>query len=105
MPNGAPGLGCMPGRSTGASRRVMPNHPMAAGQPDSTADSPVCLPFHPDLPANFNHCERKFDLVTIFVAIHGRMAPVTVANPSLRIALVARRHIDLKRVCSCCCLP
>ncbi|WP_419866358.1 Ms4527A family Cys-rich leader peptide [Mycobacterium scrofulaceum] len=30
---------------------------------------------------------------------------VTVAQPSLRIALVARRHIDLKRVCSCCCLP
>ncbi|WP_372451370.1 Ms4527A family Cys-rich leader peptide [Mycolicibacter acidiphilus] len=21
------------------------------------------------------------------------------------VALVARRHIDLKRVCSCCCLP
>src|SRR6185312_8214641 len=102
MPNGAPGLGCMPGRSTGASRRVMPNHRMAATFP---ADSRFCLPFHPDLPANFNHCEQKFDLVTMFVAIHGRMAHVTVANPSLRIALVARRHIDLKRVCSCCCLP
>ncbi|WP_369807300.1 Ms4527A family Cys-rich leader peptide [Mycobacterium sp. 852002-51057_SCH5723018] len=23
----------------------------------------------------------------------------------MRIALVARRHIDLKRVCSSCCLP
>ncbi|MGK2881261.1 MAG: Ms4527A family Cys-rich leader peptide [Mycobacterium sp.] len=22
-----------------------------------------------------------------------------------RVFLVARRHIDLKRVCSCCCLP
>ncbi|WP_366663724.1 Ms4527A family Cys-rich leader peptide [Mycobacterium asiaticum] len=33
------------------------------------------------------------------------MAAVTVANSSLRVALVARRHIDLKRVCSCCCLP
>ncbi|WP_414686191.1 Ms4527A family Cys-rich leader peptide [Mycobacterium sp.] len=31
------------------------------------------------------------------------MAAVT-ANRSLHIALVARRHIDLKRVCSCCCL-
>jgi len=34
---------------------------------------------------------------------------VIAANPSLRpylrTALVARRHIDLKRVCSCCCLP
>ncbi|MGO9157142.1 Ms4527A family Cys-rich leader peptide [Mycobacterium sp.] len=31
------------------------------------------------------------------------------ANPNLRshlrTALVVRRHIDLKRVCSCCCLP
>ncbi|MFE3290449.1 MULTISPECIES: Ms4527A family Cys-rich leader peptide [Rhodococcus] len=23
----------------------------------------------------------------------------------LGIVLVARRHVDLKRVCSCCCLP
>jgi hypothetical protein len=22
-----------------------------------------------------------------------------------RVSLVARRHIDFKRVCSCCCLP
>ncbi|WP_372517604.1 Ms4527A family Cys-rich leader peptide [Mycobacterium florentinum] len=28
---------------------------------------------------------------------------MTLAQPSLRIALVARRHIDLKRVCSCSC--
>jgi hypothetical protein len=46
----------------------------------------------------------KFDLVALLLTIHGRMGPVTVAQPSLRIALVARRHIDLKRVCSCCCL-
>ncbi|MGF2945977.1 Ms4527A family Cys-rich leader peptide [Mycobacterium sp. Lab-001] len=32
------------------------------------------------------------------------MAGVTVSNPRLRVALVTRRHIDLKRVCSCCCL-
>ncbi|WP_424734089.1 Ms4527A family Cys-rich leader peptide [Mycobacterium sp.] len=30
---------------------------------------------------------------------------VTVAKPTPRIPLVARRHIDLKRVCSCSCLP
>ncbi|WP_372516856.1 Ms4527A family Cys-rich leader peptide [Mycobacterium szulgai] len=34
---------------------------------------------------------------------------MTAANPSLRSplwpALVTRRHIDLKRVCSCICLP
>ncbi|WP_445159563.1 Ms4527A family Cys-rich leader peptide [Mycobacterium sp. Dal123C01] len=26
-----------------------------------------------------------------------------LAQPKQRIALVARRHIDLKRVCSCSC--
>ena len=30
---------------------------------------------------------------------------VIAANRSLRTALVARRHIDLKRVCSSCCRP
>ncbi|WP_425436485.1 Ms4527A family Cys-rich leader peptide [Mycobacterium numidiamassiliense] len=29
---------------------------------------------------------------------------MTVASPHVSIALVARRHIDLKRVCSCSCL-
>ncbi|WP_408633357.1 Ms4527A family Cys-rich leader peptide [Mycolicibacterium arenosum] len=34
------------------------------------------------------------------------MADVTSArNTPTRIALVARRHVDFKRVCSCCCLP
>ncbi|MFV8050837.1 Ms4527A family Cys-rich leader peptide [Mycobacterium sp. 48b] len=34
------------------------------------------------------------------------MACVTAAhNSTTRIALVARRHVDFKRVCSCCCLP
>ncbi|MHA7649281.1 Ms4527A family Cys-rich leader peptide [Mycobacterium sp. ML2] len=70
---------------------------------------PACSRFH--LPnrsgsaRSFNHCEKKFDLVARLVGIHGRMAPVTVADTTLRIALVVRRHIDLKRVCSCCCLP
>ncbi|WP_425320178.1 Ms4527A family Cys-rich leader peptide [Mycobacterium fragae] len=30
---------------------------------------------------------------------------MTAARSQFRIALVARRHIDLKRVCSCRCLP
>jgi len=30
---------------------------------------------------------------------------VIVANRSPRTPLVSRRHIDLKRVCSCCCRP
>ncbi|WP_372507479.1 Ms4527A family Cys-rich leader peptide [Mycolicibacillus koreensis] len=34
------------------------------------------------------------------------MASVTVARRTpFDIALVARRHVDFKRVCSCCCLP
>ncbi|WP_416362123.1 Ms4527A family Cys-rich leader peptide [Mycobacterium sp.] len=32
------------------------------------------------------------------------MARMTAAHPRPRIALVARRHIDLKRICSSCCL-
>ncbi|MGH3559000.1 MAG: Ms4527A family Cys-rich leader peptide [Mycobacterium sp.] len=30
---------------------------------------------------------------------------VAARRSQFRIALVARRHIDLKRVCSCRCLP
>ncbi|MFN3002045.1 MULTISPECIES: Ms4527A family Cys-rich leader peptide [Mycolicibacterium] len=26
-------------------------------------------------------------------------------NSTTRVSLVARRHVDFKRVCSCCCLP
>ncbi|WP_375372748.1 MULTISPECIES: Ms4527A family Cys-rich leader peptide [unclassified Mycolicibacterium] len=34
------------------------------------------------------------------------MAGVTAAhNSTTRIQLVVRRHVDFKRVCSCCCLP
>ncbi|WP_397517546.1 Ms4527A family Cys-rich leader peptide [Rhodococcus sp. 4CII] len=28
---------------------------------------------------------------------------ICMTGPGVR--LVARRHVDLKRVCSCCCLP
>jgi hypothetical protein len=47
--------------------------------------------------------EKKYDLMAKPGAAHGTMAGVIAANRNLRIALVARRHIDLKRVCSCCC--
>ncbi|WP_424396420.1 Ms4527A family Cys-rich leader peptide [Mycobacterium sp.] len=30
---------------------------------------------------------------------------MTVAHRQFGIALVARRHVDFKRVCSCRCLP
>ena len=34
------------------------------------------------------------------------LADVTAAvDSTTRIALVVRRHVDLKRICSCCCLP
>ncbi|WP_366516213.1 Ms4527A family Cys-rich leader peptide [Mycobacterium sp.] len=33
------------------------------------------------------------------------MGPVIAAHSPWRLALVMRRHIDLKRVCSCCCRP
>ncbi|MGX9792413.1 Ms4527A family Cys-rich leader peptide [Mycobacterium sp. MMS18-G62] len=26
-------------------------------------------------------------------------------NYPQRVSLVARRHVDFKRVCTCCCLP
>ncbi|MFV0495838.1 Ms4527A family Cys-rich leader peptide [Mycobacterium sp.] len=32
------------------------------------------------------------------------MSAVTVAKSNQRVALVVRRHIDFKRICSCCCL-
>jgi hypothetical protein len=56
------------------------------------------------LNGSFDQREKKFDLVAKLIRIHGRMGAVTVAQSNLRIALVMRRHIDLKRVCSCCCL-
>ncbi|WP_370069553.1 Ms4527A family Cys-rich leader peptide [Mycobacterium sp. MAA66] len=34
------------------------------------------------------------------------MASVSASlNRTLGSALVTRRHVDFKRVCSCCCLP
>ncbi|WP_414685306.1 Ms4527A family Cys-rich leader peptide [Mycobacterium sp.] len=33
------------------------------------------------------------------------MADVTARSFRTRVSLVARRHVDFKRVCSCCCLP
>ncbi|MGH3640231.1 MAG: Ms4527A family Cys-rich leader peptide [Mycobacterium sp.] len=33
------------------------------------------------------------------------MSDVTAALSTTRVSLVIRRHVDFKRVCSCCCLP
>ncbi|WP_407661588.1 Ms4527A family Cys-rich leader peptide [Mycolicibacterium neworleansense] len=61
----------------------------------------------PDCPATtFAHPERKYGPVRAGGDNRGRMSGVTAAhNSTTRIALVARRHVDFKRVCSCCCLP
>ncbi|WP_367646077.1 Ms4527A family Cys-rich leader peptide [Mycolicibacterium fortuitum] len=61
----------------------------------------------PDCPARtFAHPERKYGPVRAGGDNRGRMSGVTAAhNSTTRIALVARRHVDFKRVCSCCCLP
>ncbi|WP_412458811.1 Ms4527A family Cys-rich leader peptide [Mycolicibacterium diernhoferi] len=38
--------------------------------------------------------------------LRGTMADVTAAvDSTTRITLVARRHVDFKRTCTCCCLP
>ncbi|WP_353356741.1 Ms4527A family Cys-rich leader peptide [Mycobacterium sp.] len=38
--------------------------------------------------------------------VRGTIGSVTSARSfQHRVALVARRHVDFKRVCTCCCLP
>ncbi|MGW4100163.1 Ms4527A family Cys-rich leader peptide [Mycobacterium sp. NPDC004974] len=60
----------------------------------------------PGAATTFAHPERKYGPVRAGGDNRGRMSGVTAAhNSSTRIALVARRHVDFKRVCSCCCLP
>ncbi|MHA3020795.1 Ms4527A family Cys-rich leader peptide [Mycobacterium sp. BMJ-28] len=54
----------------------------------------------------FAHRDRKSGPVRADGRGRGRMSVVTAArNSTTGIALVARRHVDFKRVCSCCCLP
>lgn len=65
----------------------------------------ICLPGRRASRRSLNQREPRFDLLARAIGIHGTMGAVTVAQPSPHIVLVARRHIDLKRVCSCICLP
>ncbi|WP_371413028.1 Ms4527A family Cys-rich leader peptide [Mycolicibacterium sp. GF69] len=52
------------------------------------------------------HDERKSRPVRAYVGVRGTIGHVTsVRIFPQRVALVARRHVDFKRVCSCCCLP
>ncbi|WP_423797239.1 Ms4527A family Cys-rich leader peptide [Mycolicibacterium tusciae] len=55
--------------------------------------------------AGFAHRERKSGPVRAFVGNRGTIEHVTAARIyTHRVSLVARRHVDFKRVCSCCCL-
>ncbi|WP_407937615.1 Ms4527A family Cys-rich leader peptide [Mycolicibacterium novocastrense] len=52
------------------------------------------------------HDERKSPPVRAGAAIRGTIGDVTAARTfPKRVSLVARRHVDFKRVCTCCCLP
>ncbi|WP_425437819.1 Ms4527A family Cys-rich leader peptide [Mycobacterium neglectum] len=52
------------------------------------------------------HRERKSRPVRAYVGQRGTIDRVKSARifPQ-RVSLVVRRHVDFKRVCSCCCLP
>ncbi|WP_369829069.1 Ms4527A family Cys-rich leader peptide [Mycobacterium sp. 852002-50816_SCH5313054-b] len=102
----------MPKFPTGHGRAVVRNgsRQVAGGKRPQTStnrfpgDWWLRVPGRPGSLPSLGQREEKYDLLATPVSVHGTMAAVT-ANRSLRIALVARRHIDLKRVCSCCCLP
>ncbi|WP_407664984.1 Ms4527A family Cys-rich leader peptide [Mycolicibacterium pulveris] len=83
MPNAPPGVSARPGSSAGAVRGVM--------RPVSQTSSA--------------HLERKYRPVRAHRIVHGTIGVVTAARIFPRISLVARRHVDFKRVCTCCCLP
>ena len=56
--------------------------------------------------ATFAHRERKSPPVRAGAGVRGTIGSVTAARSfQHRVALVARRHVDFKRVCTCCCLP
>ncbi|WP_420162614.1 Ms4527A family Cys-rich leader peptide [Rhodococcus parequi] len=70
--------------------------------------SPLQCPSHPicrhERPPNRTFPENFGEICSRWSAdakSRGRMARMTDTG----VRLVARRHVDLKRVCSCCCLP
>ncbi|MFC3776655.1 Ms4527A family Cys-rich leader peptide [Mycolicibacterium holsaticum] len=83
MPNAPPGVAARPGSVTGAVRTVI-------GPVSQTTSA---------------HLERKYRPVSAHGVVHGTIGVVTAARIFPRISLVARRHVDFKRVCTCCCLP
>ena len=88
MPNARPGVGDRPGNSRA---------PSAAVRTVMLLVSQI---------AAFTHRERKSGPVRAYVGVRGTIDHVTAARiyPH-RVSLVARRHVDFKRVCTCCCLP
>ncbi|MGH3675895.1 MAG: Ms4527A family Cys-rich leader peptide [Mycobacterium sp.] len=85
MPKGRPGVGTRPGSRAGAAQTVM--------RPVSQKGV-------------FAPRERNFPPVRAYVGVRGTIGDVNAARTfPHRISLVARRHVDFKRVCTCCCLP
>ncbi|WP_428844333.1 Ms4527A family Cys-rich leader peptide [Mycolicibacter sinensis] len=82
------------------SRRHSPGPPafrLRPSRPDRLAVGPQM---------SFAHADHNFAPVRKIFGIHGIIGRVTAAYCTASgVALVARRHIDLKRVCSCRCLP
>ncbi|MGZ5364865.1 MAG: Ms4527A family Cys-rich leader peptide [Mycobacterium sp.] len=86
MPNVRPGVSARPGSSLAPAIRTV-------------------MQLVSQIPA-FAHRERKSRPVRAFVGHRGTIGCVKSARifPQ-RVSLVVRRHVDFKRVCSCCCLP
>ncbi|WP_414685022.1 Ms4527A family Cys-rich leader peptide [Mycobacterium sp.] len=115
MPNGPPGLAIRSGSAAGAVRTVM--HPVS----QTAVTQYLARTFRtarkisvtssgtersPGLAAGFAHCERKSPPVRAGASIRGTIGDVIAARSfQRRVSLVARRHVDFKRVCTCCCLP
>ncbi|WP_431306137.1 Ms4527A family Cys-rich leader peptide [Mycobacterium hubeiense] len=54
----------------------------------------------------YAHPEYKSGPVRAYVGVRGTIGDVIAARIlHTRVSLVSRRHVDFKRVCSCCCLP
>ncbi|WP_448485341.1 Ms4527A family Cys-rich leader peptide [Mycolicibacterium elephantis] len=83
----------------------MPNAPPGVSARAGSAADAVRVVMRPVSQKSSAHLERKYGPVRAHGLVHGTIGVVTAARIFPRISLVARRHVDFKRVCSCCCLP
>ena len=105
------GLSCTSGRSTGEDAVMSCSISSSTGptvqrwQLDTRGFARISEPSVSGA-RSFAHCEENSTLVAGGPRHPWHNGRVTVAARSqFRIALVARRHVDFKRVCSCRCLP